>query len=270
MGKRGGVLFAAVLCLLPLAGCGGGSGAAVTVLGSTSMEAVMGTLAEQYSADHPDVRVTVEGGGSSAGIEAVRGGSANIGLVSRALAESEQEDSLRETVLALDGIAVIVHQDNPVTDLSGEQLARIFTGQVTSWAQVGGADLSIACVGRESGSGTREGFESATGTGGSCVLTQELTSSGAVLEAVRGNPQAVGYVSLPAAQGQQGVKVLTVDGVSPTEETVREGSYPLCRPFVLVTPQEDQMGEAALAFFRWATSADAAPLIRQAGAVPAV
>jgi phosphate transport system substrate-binding protein len=270
MGKGGGAVFAAVLCLLPLAGCAGGSGAAVTVLGSTSMEAVMGTLAEQYSADHPEVRVTVEGGGSSAGIEAVRAGRADIGLVSRSLAAGEGAGELQETVLALDGIAVIVHQDNPVTGLTGAQLAQLFTGHLTSWAQVGGADASIACVGREAGSGTREGFESATGTGGACVLAQELTSSGAVLEAVRGNPQAVGYVSLPAAQGQQGIRVLAVDGVSPTEETVRQGSYPLCRPFVLVTPQESEMGGAALAFFRWATSDDAAPLIRQAGAVPAV
>ncbi len=264
-------IFALALALvmaLALTACGGEKGGAVTTLGSTSMEKVMGTLAEQFGNDNQNITVSVEGGGSGAGVEAALNGTADIGLASRALKDEEKEKGLTETVLALDGIAVIVNAENPVADLTVEQIAQIFTGEIKNWSELGGADLEIACIGRESGSGTRDGFESITGTSEKCVLSQELTSTGAVIEAVRGNAQAIGYASLSSAEGQDGVKLLTVGGVACTEDTVKDGSYAIQRPFVLVTKEGTELTAAAQAFFDWAVSPDAADLIRNAGAVP--
>ena len=240
----------------------------VTTLGSTSMDSVMNTLAEQFGLDNPGVTVSVEGGGSSAGVEAASNGTADIGLASRALKDEEKEQGLVETVLALDGIAIIVNADNGVADLTVEQIASIFTGEVTNWSELGGSDLEIACYGREAGSGTRDGFESITGTEDTCVLDQELTSTGAVIEAVRSNPNAIGYASLSAVEGQEGIKAITVGGVECSEATVLDGTYQIQRPFVLVTKEGVDLTPAAQAFFDWATSAAAADLIRSAGAVP--
>jgi phosphate transport system substrate-binding protein len=232
------------------------------------MERVVGTLAEQYQNDHSGVTVSVEGGGSGAGVEAALRGTAQIGLCSRNLTDDEQAQGLTATVLALDGIAVIVSEDNPVDDLTAEEIGAVFTGEISSWAQVGGENAPIACVGREAGSGTREGFESVTGTAGRCVLAQELTAAGAVVEAVRGNPNAIGYTALSAAEGQEGVKILTVDGVPCTEEGILDGSYPLQRPFLLVTRRDEALSDITQDFLDWAVSSDAADLIRRAGAVP--
>ncbi len=268
-------LMMALTMALSLTACGGSqpagdgqlSGGVIT-LGSTSMEKVMGTLAEQFRNDNGGVTVTVEGGGSGAGVEAASNGTADIGLASRALKDAEKEAGLVETVLALDGIAIIVNADNGVNDLTVEQIAGIFTGEITNWSELGGADLAIACIGREAGSGTRDGFESITGTEDTCVLAQELTSTGAVVEAVRSNPQAIGYASLSSVEGQDGIKAITVGGVPCTEETVLDGSYAIQRPFVLVTKEGVALSAQAQAFFDWATSPAAADLIRAAGAVP--
>ncbi len=261
--RAGRAVLSALLLAALLAGCRGPG------LGSSSMDYVMGILAEQYGLDHPDVVVSVEGGGSSAGVEAAITGDAHIGLSSRRLKGAERERGLVETIVALDGIAVIVSADNPVDNLTMEQLADVYTGAVTNWAQVGGADVPIAPVGREAGSGTRDGFEQATGTQGRCALTQELISTGAVVEAVRGNAAggAIGYASLSAVEGQEGVKLVTIDGAACTEEAVLDGSYPVQRPFVLLTRQEG-LTEPARSFFNWAVSPQAAELIRRAGAVP--
>ena len=240
----------------------------VITLGSTSMEKVMGTLAEQFGMDNPGVTVSVEGGGSGAGVEAANNATADIGLASRALKDEEKEQGLVETILALDGIAIIVNAENPVADLTVEQIASIFTGEVSNWSELGGNDGAIACIGRESGSGTRDGFESITGTEDTCVLSQELTSTGAVIEAVRGNAAAIGYASLSSVEGQEGIKAITVNGVECSESTVLDGTYEIQRPFVLVTKEGTALTAPAQAFFDWATSADAADLIRQAGAVP--
>jgi phosphate transport system substrate-binding protein len=264
--KKLSVCVCAALAALSLAACAGGE-ETVVVQGSTSMERVVATLAEQYQKD-TGVTVSVEGGGSSAGVEAVLSGTAQLGLCSRNLTDEEKAQGLEGVTLALDGIAVIVSGDNPVEDLTAEEIGAIFMGEISSWAQVGGAEGAIACVGREAGSGTREGFESVTGTAGRCVLAQELTSSGAVVEAVRGNPQAIGYTALSAAEGQEGVKILTVGGVSCTEETILDGSYPLQRPFLLVKRQGEALSQAAQGFLDWAVSQEAADLIRRAGAVP--
>ena len=281
-----------VLALGLLAGCGGNdastsepagsntgasasAGSSATELsgsvatdGSTSMESVIGVLGEQFMADHPDVSVTYNPTGSGAGIEAVSNGSCDIGLASRALKDEEKEGGLTETIVALDGIAVIVNGENSVTDLTLEQIASIYTGEVTDWSEFGSEAGTIANIGRESGSGTRDGFESITGTEDKCVLAQELNSTGAVIEAVRTTPGAIGYASLSAVEGQEGITVLTVEGVAPSEETVLDGTYQIQRPFVFATRTDEALSDAAQAFFNWATSEDANSLIESAGAVP--
>lgn len=238
----------------------------VSTNGSTSMEKVIGVLSEQFEADNPGVTVSYDPTGSGTGIESVSNGSCDIGLSSRALKDTET--GLTATTVALDGIAVIVNQGCGVEDLTVEQIAGIFTGKITNWSELGGEDLEISCVGRESGSGTRDGFESVTGTSDACVLSQELTSTGAVIEAVSSNKNAIGYASLSAVEGQDGVKAVTVGGVECSEATVLDGSYAIQRPFVMVTKEGAELSEAAQAFFDFATSAEAADLIRGAGAVP--
>lgn len=287
MKKVVALLLTLTMAMALLAGCGGDqadqtepagdgqetagdtqlSGSVVT-LGSTSMEKVMGTLAEQFMLDNSGVTVSVEGGGSGAGVEAASNGTADLGLASRGLKDEEKASGLTETVLALDGIAVIVNAENPVKDLTVEQIASIFTGETANWSGVGGSDLEIACYGREAGSGTRDGFESITDTKDACVLSQELTSTGAVIEAVRSNPQAIGYASLSAVEGQEGITALTVGGVACTEETVLDGTYAIQRPFILVTKDGQALTAPAQAFYDFATSTAANDLIKAAGAVP--
>lgn len=277
-----------VLALGLLAGCGGNDAStsepagstpdaatsttelsgSVATDGSTSMESVIGVLGEQFMADHPDVSVTYNPTGSGAGIEAVSNGSCDIGLASRALKDEEIAGGLTETVVALDGIAIIVNGENSVTDLSLEQIASIYTGAVTDWSEFGSDAGAIAVIGRESGSGTRDGFESITDTKDACVLSQELNSTGAVIQAVASSPNAIGYASLSAVEGQEGIKAITVGGVACTEETVKDGTYEIQRPFVFVTKEGTELSEAAQAFFDFATSADASELISGAGAVP--
>ena len=238
----------------------------VSTNGSTSMESVIGALSEQFMADNAGVKVTYDATGSGTGIEAVSNGTCDIGLASRDL--KEEETGLTATTVALDGIAVIVNENCAVEDLSVEDIAKIFTGEITNWSELGGADLEIACIGREAGSGTRDGFESITGTEETCKLSQELTSTGAVIEAVKSSENAIGYASLSAVEGQEGIKVLTVDGVVCSEETVKDGSYKIQRNFNLITKDGEELSAAAQAFMDYALSADAADLIRNAGAVP--
>ena len=241
----------------------------VSTNGSTSMEKVIGILSEQFMADNSGVSVTYDPTGSGAGIEAASNGSADIGLSSRALKDEETAGGLTGTTVALDGIAVIVNAGSKVEDLSVEQIAQIFTGEITDWSEVGGEAGTISCIGREAGSGTRDGFESITNTKDACKLDQELTSTGGVIEAVAGNPNAIGYASLSAVEGKDTIKALTVGGVACTEETVLDGSYAIQRPFVLVTRTGEALSPAAQAFFDFATSSAANDLIKSAGAVPA-
>ena len=240
----------------------------VSTNGSTSMEKVIGALSEQFMTDNSGVTVTYDPTGSGAGIEAAGNGSADIGLSSRALKDEEKAGGLTETVVALDGIAVIVNANSKVEDLTVEQIAKIFTGEITDWSEVGGDAGTISCIGREAGSGTRDGFESITGTKDACKLDQELTSTGGVIEAVAGNPNAIGYASLSAVEGKDTVKAVTVGGVACTEATVLDGSYAIQRPFVLVTKTGETLSPAAQAFFDYATSTAANDLIKAAGAVP--
>ena len=200
--------------------------------GSTSMEKIIGSLGEAFMEMNPDVNFTYNPTGSGTGIQAAIDGTCDIGLSSRAL-KDEEKASLTETIVALDGIAIIVNPANPVSDLSVEQIAQIYTGEITNWKDVGGDDLEISLIGREAGSGTRDGFETITGTKEACKYNQELTSTGDVITTVAGNPNAIGYASLSAVKDS--VKALTVGGVAPSEETVLDGTYTIQRPFVLAT-----------------------------------
>ena len=239
----------------------------VSTNGSTSMEKVIGALSEQFMADNSGVAVTYDPTGSGAGIEAASNGSADIGLASRALKDEEKAGGLTETVVALDGIAVIVNADSKVENLTVEQIGKIFTGEITDWSEVGGDAGTISCIGREAGSGTRDGFETITGTAEACKYRQELTSTGDVIATVASNPDAIGYASLAALKDT--VKALSVSGVTPTEETVKDGSYIIQRPFVLVTKEGTALSATAQKFFDFALSADAADIISAAGAVAA-
>lgn len=238
----------------------------VSLNGSTSMEKVVGVLREQFMQDHPGVTITYDGTGSGTGIASARQGTCDIGLASRALKEAET--GLIAYTVALDGIAVIVNAASGVEDLTTQQIADIFTGSITNWSEVGGADLPIACIGRESGSGTRDGFESVTGTENICVLAQELTSTGAVIQAVASSENAIGYASLSAVEGQENVKSLKVNGIACSEATVLDGTYAIQRPFNMVVAEDAKLSETAQAFLDMALSPEAADLIRLAGAVP--
>ena len=240
----------------------------VATNGSTSMEKVIGILSEQFMEDNGDVTITYDATGSGTGIEATATGTCDIGLASRNLKDAEAEKGLVATTVALDGIAIIVNENCPVDDLTVEQIAAIFEGRITDWADFGGKG-TIACIGREAGSGTRDGFESITKTTDKCVLSQELTSTGAVIAAVKSSENAIGYASFAAVEGQTGIKVLTVEGVECTAENIVDGSYVIQRPFNLVTLEDGELSEAAQAFFDYMLSEDAADLITQAGAVPA-
>ena len=235
--------------------------------GSTSMEKVIGALSESFMANNADATVTYNPTGSGSGITAVQEGTCDIGLSSRALKDEEKAAGLKETVLAYDGIAIIVHPDNPVSDLTIEQIAQLYTGEITNWKDVGGNDAQVVLIGREAASGTRDGFESITGTKEKCLYRQELTSTGDVITAVSQNPDAIGYASL--ASIKDSVKALNVDGVTPGEDTVKDGSYKVQRPFVLVTVEGKALTPVAQAFFDYAASPDAAAIIAKAGAVAA-
>ena len=237
----------------------------VSTDGSTSMEKVINSLGESFMAQNKDVKFTYNPTGSGSGIQAVSEGRCDIGLSSRALKDDEKASGLVETTLALDGIAIVVNPENPVSDLDVDTIAKIYTGEITNWKDVGGNDAEIVLIGREAGSGTRDGFESITDTKDACAYRQELTSTGDVINTVSTNPNAIGYASLSAVGDS--VKALTVGGVEATEDTVRDGSYVVQRPFVLVTKEGTELSAAAQAFFDYALSADAADIIAAAGAV---
>ena len=259
------VILVSILAVAVLVGCGS-KGKTVSTDGSTSMEKVIGALGEAFEGDNSGITFTYNPTGSSAGITAVAEGRCDIGLSSRALKDDEKAQGLTETILALDGIAVIVNPKNPVNDLTLDEIAKIYTGEIKNWKDVGGNDAEIVLIGREAGSGTRDGFESITGTKDACAYRQELTSTGDVVTTVAGNPNAVGYASLASLKDT--VKALSVGGVAPSEATVKDGSYAVQRPFVLVTKSGAKLSGSAQKFFDFALSAEANSIISGAGAVP--
>lgn len=252
------------------ADAGAGSGKAessqtVSTDGSTSMEKVIGFLSEAYMEEHGDIKVTYNPTGSSSGIQAAAEGRCDIGLASRDLKEEETAD-LQGTVVAIDGIGVIVNPKNGTEDLTIEQIGKIYSGEITNWKEVGGSDAPIVCIGREAASGTRDGFEEVTGTKDQCQYSQELTSTGDVVQTVSGNPNAIGYASVASANDT--VKLVSVEGVTPTTDTIQSGEYKIQRNFVLVTKKGTEHSKAAQEFFDFATSPQADSLITEAGAVP--
>ena len=281
------IALAGMMCLGLLAGCSNGTTTASTTPddtastaptqeqtatlsgvvntdGSTSMESVMGVLGESFMEMNPDVTVNYTGSGSGAGVTGAQDGTCDIGLASRDL--HDDETGVTQITVAKDGIAIIVNPQNPVADLSVEQIAQIFKGEVTNWSELGGSDGQIVPIGREAGSGTRDGFESITDTEDACKYQNELTSTGEVIANVASNPNAIGYASLSAVDDT--VKAITVGGVAPTEETVLDESYPIQRNFNFIISDSKELSDVAQAFVDYATSADASDLIAGAGAVP--
>ena len=290
------LLMAATLMMAVLAGCGGtnngGNNAAgnttnnsttentgaedntgdttalsgtVNTDGSTSMKDVMGVLIETYGEIQKDVTVNYSGTGSGAGIEAVLAGNVDIGLSSRALKPEEEEKGAVGHVVALDGVAIVVNPANGVEDLTVEQIAQIFKGEITNWSELGGEDAEIAVLGREDGSGTRSAFEEIVGVDGECKYTNEYSSTGDVIGNVASNPNAIGYASLSAVD--ETVKAVKVGGVECSEATIKDGTYEIQRPFLMVTLEGAELSPAAEDFLSYATSADVAEYIAAAGAV---
>ena len=269
------LMVVAVLLVAALTGCGttntdtpkdnGQVSGTVSTDGSTSMEKVIGFLSEAYMNKNSAVKVTYNPTGSGSGIKAVQAGSCDIGLASRDLKPEEATD-LNGTVVAIDGIAMIVNKENPVKDLTIEQIAALYKGEITNWSEVGGADAPVVLIGREAASGTRDGFESITDTEDACKYNQELTSTGDVVQTVSSNPNAIGYASL--ASVKDSVKLISVEGVTPSTETIQNGSYKIQRNFVMVTKKNAELSPAAKSFFEFATSSAADEWIIEAGAVP--
>lgn len=239
---------------------------AIATGGSTSVEKVIGALSESFMELNPDVDITYDPTGSGAGITGAADGTLDLGLSSRDLKEEETAQGLTATTFALDGIAIVVNSENPVSDLSLEQIKGLADGTITNWKDVGGNDAPVVLIGREAGSGTRDGFESIVGVEDVCKYEQELTSTGAVIAGVAANPNAFGYASLSAVD--ETVKAVTVDGVAATEETVQDGTYKIQRPFIFVTKDGAEQTEQTKAFIEYATSEEVSDLIAQAGAVP--
>ncbi len=256
--------IAAALAAVSLTGCA--SNSAVSTDGSTSMEKVIGSLGEAFTND-TGIEVAYNPTGSSSGITAVKEGTCDIGLSSRDLKDDEKKSGLVAKVLAYDGIAIVVNPENPVSDLDLETIAKIYKGEITSWKDVGGNDAQIVVIGREAGSGTRDGFESITDTKDSCKYRQELTSTGDVITTVSSNPDAIGYASVASVKDT--VKALTVGGVAANENTIKDGSYIIQRPFVLVTKDGVKLSKSAQQFYDFATSEQAREIISSAGVVPA-
>lgn len=259
------LLTVTLLIICAFTGCSASKDTVATD-GSTSMNKVIGALGEAFESE-TGITVTYNATGSGAGIQAVLEGRCDIGLASRNLKDEEKAKGLEETILAYDGIAIIVNPNNPVSNLNIETIAKIFTGEMTNWKELGGKDAEIVLIGREAGSGTRDGFESITDTKGKCKYRQELTSTGDVITTVASNPGAIGYASLASVKDT--VKALTVDGVAPSEDTIKDGSYVVQRPFVLVTKKDETLSESAQKFFDYIMSEVANEIISDAGVVPA-
>ena len=239
----------------------------VNANGSTSMKDIINALTEGFAEVQPDVAINYTGSGSGAGIEGVLAGTCDLGLSSRALTDEEKAEGAVENIIALDGVAVVVNPANTVTDLTTEQIAKIFTGEITNWSELGGEDAEIAVFGRENGSGTRTAFEEIVGVVDTCKYTNEYSSTGDVIGNVAQNPNAIGYASLSAVD--ETVSAVSVNGVAPSEATVKDGTYEIQRPFVIVTVEGTELSPAAQAFLDYAMSADVADIIAAAGAVSA-
>lgn len=236
----------------------------VATEGSTSTEKTIGILGELFTNQNPDIKFTYNPTGSSAGISAAIEGRTDIGLSSRDLSDKESAKVISQ-VLALDGIVVVVNNSNPVANLTLEQLKDVYTGKISNWKDLGGADAPISLIGREAGSGTRDGFETITQTKDQCKYRQELSSTGDVITSVSTNPNAVGYASLSAVSDK--IKVVSINGVNPTSDTVKDGSYKLQRSFLMVYPKDKQVSADVQKFLDFTKSKEAQKMIEKSGAI---
>lgn len=270
MKKIIGLFMTFVFVIVGLTACGSNDDknvGKVATDGSTSMEKVIGTLGETYMKENDGIKFTFNPTGSSAGIKAVLEGRCDIGLASRYLKDEEKSQGLKETGLAYDGIAIVINKDNPVKNLTLEQISKIYKGEIKNWKEVGGEDLEIVLIGREAGSGTRDGFESITKTVNKNKYRQELTSTGDVITTVSKNNNAIGYASLSSVKSD--VKTVSVNGVKPSEETIKDSTYVVQRPFMLITKTDKALTKEAKEFFDYITSEKAIDAIKSAGVVPA-
>ncbi|MCE5328635.1 MAG: phosphate ABC transporter substrate-binding protein [Planctomycetaceae bacterium] len=238
-------------------------GKTVTLIGSTSVEPFAELLAENFDQGHSDISVEVQGGGSTAGIQALTSGLADIGMCSRSLSKEEQQ-TMTPIVIARDGLAVIVNESNPIDTLTEEQIRSLFAGDVTNWKQLGGSDSPVNLIMREEGSGTREAFMNLVMRGRETALRALVQeSNGAVKELVRTDPAGVGYMSLGLVGTE--VKAVKIKGVEATSENVRRGTYTLVRPFLFVVRR--RVGEATSQGAAASTRANS-PLAAAAGLTP--
>ena len=238
----------------------------VTLAGSTSMEKLANAMNEAFMEKYPNVSATAEFTGSSAGIESLAAGSVDIGDASRALSDDEKGQGIVENIVAIDGIAVITDTDNTITDIKSEDLAKVYTGEITNWKDLGGKDEQIVVIGREAGSGTRDAFEELMDVKDSCKYAQELDSTGAVLAKVAATPGAVGYVSLDVLDDT--VNGLKINAVEPTEENILAGTYVLQRPVVMATKGEiSEQSEQVQAYFDFINSEDGQNVIKSVGLI---
>lgn len=238
----------------------------ISMAGSTSMEKLANAVAESFMAKYPGVTVTAEFTGSSAGIEAVTAGSVDIGNSSRALKEEEKAAGVVENVVAIDGIAVVVDPANTVKDLTKDQLVSIYTGETKNWSELGGEDAPIVVIGREAGSGTRGAFEELVDVIDACAYASELDSTGAVIAKVASTPGAIGYASLDAIDDT--VTAVALEGVEPTVENIKAGSYFLSRPFVMATKGEiSEQNETVQALFDYLASDEGKAVISGVGLI---
>ena len=238
----------------------------ISLAGSTSMEKLCEAMSESFMEVYPDITVTVEYTGSGAGIESLTQGSIDIGNASRGLKDGEKEKGAVENIVAIDGIAVISDKANTVADLTAEQLASIYTGEVTNWSELGGSDTAIVVIGREAGSGTRGAFEELLAVEDTCKYAQELDSTGAVLAKVASTPGAIGYVSLDVVDDT--VNAVTLNGAPATEESILAGEYLLSRPFVMATMGEiSAQNELVQTWFTYVTSEEGQSVITDLGLI---
>ena len=280
------LMVSAVLAMTMLAGCGtaaptegeggeasteaaasatSGSDDVITMSGSTSMEKLCNTLKEEYM-NETGVEIDVQFTGSGAGIQAVTEGTVNIGNASRALKDEEKANGLSENIVALDGIGIVVDKANTVADISKDNLAKVYKGEIKNWSEIGGSDSPIVVIGREAGSGTRGAFEEILGVEDACVYAQEINSTGAVMAKVASTPGAIGYVSLDVIDDT--VTTLKVDGVEATAENIKNGTYAIQRPFVMATKGAiSEQSQTVQDFFNYIDSDKGQEIITKIGLV---
>jgi phosphate transport system substrate-binding protein len=249
-----------VLAVLVLGGCAQSASTTVTEAGSTTVQPLAEKMAAAFEAKNPNITVTIQGGGSGVGIKSAADGTVDIGAASREL--NPDEPKLVKHLLARDGIALVVHPDNPVTGLTKDQIIQIFAGEITDWSAVGGSGGTITVISREEGSGTRGAFEEMVM--GKTLITDKAIlqpSNGALKTSVSTTPLAIGFLSLGYVDSS--VKTLEVNSVAPTQENCKSGKYPIVRPLYFLTKEEPT--GAVKEFIDFCTSSEGQEIVQEEG-----